>query len=329
MARARAGGAGGRLASAPQFEHGELPDLDLSNPYLLAYLRGGKPPSVQLVVVSLIDRGLILTERGMVAVRDDQVVLSVRSPLERAALIRLRQIQPTSVEALLHDPFLDASCEGLAEELRGRGLLAAPRLKGHRALVFLFSALVLSGVALLKVAIALSRGRHNVLFLVASAAIACILALRWANPRLTVLGERVLSDMRELFTGLHARAETIAAGGGTAELALLVGVFGIGALPHSVFPHKQELFRPPLRPIPRAHSVRVGRAGSAGRAVVAGRAVAGRAAVLLVAHRVAAEEGGRMRQLSVRDARDRVGLSWRSELAAAFGGTSKPSTWWR
>jgi uncharacterized protein (TIGR04222 family) len=227
-------------------EQGELPDLDLSNPYLLAYLRGGKAQLLQLVVVSLIDRGLMLTERGMVAVRDDQVALSVRSPLERAALIRLRQIQPTSVEALLQDSFLDASCEELAEELRGRGLLAAPRLTGHRALVYLVSVLVLSGVALLKIAIALSRGRYNVLFLVASAPIACILALRWANPRLTVLGERVLSDMRELFSGLRGRAQTIAPGGGTAELALLVGVFGIGALPDGVFPHKQALFPAPV-----------------------------------------------------------------------------------
>lgn len=226
-------------------EQGEIPELDLSNPYLLAYLRGGKEQVVQLVVVSLVDRGLILTERGMLAVRDDQVAHSVRSPLERSALIRLRQVQPASPDKLLRDPFLDASCEGLARELRERGLLASERLRGHRLLIYLLSVLILGGVALAKIVIAVGRGRHNIGFLILSAVIACALPRLWANPRLTVLGRRVISDMYELFGGLRARADTIAPGGGTAELALLVGVFGIAALPNQVFPHKALLFPAP------------------------------------------------------------------------------------
>lgn len=226
-------------------ERGDIPDLDLSNPYLLAYLRGGKQQVVELVVVSLVDRGLMLTERGMVAVRDDQVALSVRSPLEQSALTRLRQIQPKSVDGLVRDPFLDASCESLAAELRARGLLASRGLNGRRALVYLLSVLVLVGVALIKIAIAFERGRHNVAFLVVSVPIACLLVRHWANPRLTALGERVLADMRELFSGLRDRAQTIVPGGGTAELSLLVGVFGIGPLPFAIFPHKSLLFPVP------------------------------------------------------------------------------------
>jgi uncharacterized protein (TIGR04222 family) len=182
----------------------------------------------------------------MVSVRDDQVALSVRSLLERSALIRLRQIQPASPDKLLRDPFLDASCETLARELRERGLLAETRLKGHRRLIFLSSVLVLAFVASSKCAIALQRGRHNILFLVVSAIVACVLARVWANPRLTALGRRLLADMRELFSALRARAKTIAPGGGTAELALLVGVFGISVLPDQLFPHKALLFPAPV-----------------------------------------------------------------------------------
>lgn len=227
-------------------EQGPIPELDLSNPYLLAYLRGGKQEVVELVVVSLVDRGLILSERGTLAVRDDQVALSVRSPLERSALIRLRQVQPASPAKLVRDPFLDASCEALAHELRERGLLAEARLSGRRRLIYWLSVLVLGGVAVTKIVIALQRGRSNVFFLVGAAIIACLFARYWSNPRLTALGQRMLSDMRELFAGLRARADTIAPGGGTAELALLVGVFGVSVLPERVFPHKPLLFPAPV-----------------------------------------------------------------------------------
>jgi uncharacterized protein (TIGR04222 family) len=49
------------------------PRIDYSDPYLLAYLRGGGPEVIRVVTVSLIDRGLIQST-------DDQLVVINASP---------------------------------------------------------------------------------------------------------------------------------------------------------------------------------------------------------------------------------------------------------
>jgi uncharacterized protein (TIGR04222 family) len=40
-------------------ESGDPPKMDLSDPYLIAYLRGGENESVRVAVISLIDRGIL------------------------------------------------------------------------------------------------------------------------------------------------------------------------------------------------------------------------------------------------------------------------------
>src|SRR6476661_6771597 len=66
-------------------EEGRPVRIETSDPYLIAYLRGGKNEAVRVAAVSLVDRGLLKeegTDRLVAASKND----TVRRPIEKAIL---------------------------------------------------------------------------------------------------------------------------------------------------------------------------------------------------------------------------------------------------
>ena len=97
-------------------------------------------------------------------------------------------------------------------------------------------------VAAVKVAIGVARNRP-VSFLVLFAFGFSALTLFTIRGRRTVLGERVLGDLTMLFDALRERADELRPNIATGELALLMAVFGAGAVPIGAFPLVRA-FRP-------------------------------------------------------------------------------------
>ena len=102
---------------------------------------------------------------------------------------------------------------------------------------------LLTGVAGLKILIALQRGRANILFLVLLAMFFVFIAIRVHNPLRTRRGDALLADLRNLFSSLKARAAMLRPGGETADAALLMAIFGLDALPAASFPYAKR-FQP-------------------------------------------------------------------------------------
>jgi uncharacterized protein (TIGR04222 family) len=214
-------------------EGGAPPALPLSDPYQIAWLRGGTPEAARIAVLSLTDRGLL-------AVSGDNLVNSshaqpvVREPIESAILARCRPFG-TAATAVLGEPTVERACASYRARLERLQLMpdAAMRAQRHRA--FTIASAILFGIALAKIVIAFGRNRYNVGFLLILTAIA--LGLVWLlvhRPR-THLGNRMLKDLKRLFRALRQRAATIRAGAMTSDAMLLAAVFGISALPATGF----------------------------------------------------------------------------------------------
>src|SRR6516165_12471608 len=71
-------------------EGGALRALPLSDPYQIAWLRGGTPEAARVAVLSLIDRGLLAVS-GENLVNLSSAQSAVREPIERAILARCAQ----------------------------------------------------------------------------------------------------------------------------------------------------------------------------------------------------------------------------------------------
>jgi uncharacterized protein (TIGR04222 family) len=214
-------------------EGGAPPALPLSDPYQIAWLRGGTPEAARIAVLSLTDRGLL-------AVSGDNLVNSshaqpvVREPIESAILARCRPFG-TAATAVLGDPGVERACAPYRARLERLQLMPDAAMRAQRYRAFTIASAILFGIALAKIVIAFGRNRYNVGFLLILTAIALGLVWLLVRRRRTHLGNRMLKDLQRLFRALRQRAATIRAGAMTSDAMLLAAVFGISALPATGF----------------------------------------------------------------------------------------------
>jgi uncharacterized membrane protein YgcG len=114
-------------------------------------------------------------------------------------------------------------------------LLADAGVRARRAMEAGVALVVLVVVAGIKVAMGLARNRP-VSFLVILAIAFCVVTVVLIRGARTVRGDRILADLRTLFYALRQRANDLRPYTSTNELALLMAVFGLSAVPAMAFP---------------------------------------------------------------------------------------------
>ncbi len=234
-------------------EGGPAPVVSLDDPYLVAYLSGGRDQTAAVAAASLLDRGLLKLEGNVLkAGREDAEELA-RRPLEKELVKRFKE--GGVVSAIFEGGYLlDQACEKYAETLLQLGALPDEDVQRTRWQWFFLAVGLLGGVALIKVAVALGRGRTNILFLILLAAFACWVAYRLGFPFRTARGDALLADLKTLYASLRERASSILPGGASNEFAWLGAVFGMAALSTTLFPYTQELLGARARRLQAASS---------------------------------------------------------------------------
>jgi uncharacterized protein (TIGR04222 family) len=214
--------------------------VNLTDPYLIAYLRSGAAEAVNVAVISLIDRGFVHSSGDNLSMARDRSAAGVNHPLEKAIIGLLRE--PIKLNAVL--PGLKLSLDGYQAKLLKDGLIASPGLKAMRRYVWLLATLILLAVAGVKIGVAVSRGRTNIEFLVMLAGVAIFALSKISFPKHTSRGQQALDQCRHLFGGLRSSGKSWQPGSATADLVMLAAVFGAAAVPVAAFPHRNQLFAP-------------------------------------------------------------------------------------
>jgi len=222
-------------------EAADAPRIDYSDPYLLAYLRGGGPEVVRVVTVSLIDRGLLKASDDQLVAANQSAASIASRPIEKALLQHFRF--PAKTSSAFTSPAILSTCQAYRDTLQRFGLLPDESTQRARLWRFGVATIVLTCVAALKIFIALQRGRTNIFFLVLLAAFFVFIAMRVHNPLRTRRGDALLADLRNLFASLKDRAPMLRPGGESADATLLMAVFGLDALPAALFPYAKR-FQP-------------------------------------------------------------------------------------
>jgi len=214
-------------------EQGAPPALPLSDPYPIAWLRGGTPEAARIAV-------LALTDRGLLAIQGDDLVnfgparSFVREPLERAILALCAQ-SGTAATAVLDDPAVEQACAVYQAQLERLQLMPDPAMRARRNRWLAIATAILLGVAVIKIDIAIGRGKYNVEFVIILGLIALWVMWRLTRRRRTSLGNRMVKDLRRLFRALRQRAASIRSGAMTSDTVLLAAVFGLSVLPGTGF----------------------------------------------------------------------------------------------
>lgn len=221
-------------------ESSGAPKLDLSDPYLIAYLRGGDSETLRVAALSLVDRGLLVATGTQLKRADTANVDSVRRPIEKELMHKFARADEAS--AIFEDARLKATCKPYEETLKNAGLLPNDSIYNARMTRLLIACFVLAGVGIVKLLVAFARGRTNVGFLIVVMVVAIFFAIKLSFPRLTESGKAMLADLQNLYADLKNRALLLRTGGATIEPMLLAAVFGVGALEGADFAFTRVLF---------------------------------------------------------------------------------------
>lgn len=237
---------GGLWLALQSFEGGVPPRTPLSDPYLMAFLRGGSREALRTAILVLIDRQLLqVDDDGTLSVGEKNAGTRTANAFERRILDVLSTPAHAS-GAIKHDGLL-MTADGLyRKELARLGLVPDEGTRMRRLLLLTVALVALTAVAGVKVLIGLSRGRP-VEFLVLEALAFGAAAIFVTQKSRTVLGDRFLADLRELFRGLRDRALELRPHASTSDLALVTALFGASHLSRTSYPHAGML-------VPRADS---------------------------------------------------------------------------
>lgn len=221
-------------------EGGTPPQIDMSDPYMIAYLRGGANEAARVAVVSLIDRGLLVA-------RDDETLRAASAPsgrllpLEEAVLGTFGKSH--AIAEVFESASVTAACEAYERTLAHLALLPDATIRAARRRRHIVALVLLIGFAGAKIVVALSRGRTNILFLIVLT-LAFIVVMSRVMPRgaRTARGNALLKDLRRLFERLRERTTQFRPGTATTDVALVAAVFGVGVLPAERFTYVKRLF---------------------------------------------------------------------------------------
>ncbi|HEX2224661.1 MAG TPA: TIGR04222 domain-containing membrane protein [Thermoanaerobaculia bacterium] len=208
--------------------------------YPIAFLRGGEKEVADALLGRLVAAGRIALD-GMSLRRGHAPLDGPRLiSLEQAAMAALPDGTPAAGASPLLQKALGSSIAPIRDDLERNGLLVSDEqrkgLRPFTALAFL----AIPGLGLVKLAIALDRGRTNVGFLILLILLYAFLTWRVMKaPRQTPAGRKYLAWLQSSHKELVNRVAQNRRSEG--ELVLLMGIFGVAALP--TLPYMHDLRR--------------------------------------------------------------------------------------
>ena len=226
--------------------HAQLSLAD--DPYRIAFLRGGALEAVKIAAIVLVDRGLLRADGPLLETASADSLRFASHDIERDVLRLYLGRQGHSKELAAQAEMLP-SCRAYQETLTQQELLVGPPLLRRRARITWPAHYLLLTVAAVKAVIAISRQHYNLLFLALLLAIFLLMLRGLRTQAISWSAQRLLTDLRMLFGRLNQRASRLQAGSSSADMALLAAIFGLGALPLSVYAYVAELY-----PVPRHSS---------------------------------------------------------------------------
>jgi uncharacterized protein (TIGR04222 family) len=224
-------------------ENGGAAKLQASDPYAIAYLRGGAAETLRVATFSLVDRNLLRFDGIQVVVAGASLVGIVRDPVERWVMNHFAT--PKGAESLDDKAMTDRVDAHYGPKFERLQLLPDAAQQRFRLIGKLVVIVALVGLVAVRVAQTLAAGRSNLAFLAILFAIALWILWRKGHPRLTARGKMMMRDIKSLFTALHRRAAQLRPRDKKTDAVMLAAVYGAGLLPSAAFALEQRLWRQP------------------------------------------------------------------------------------
>lgn len=205
--------------------------------YGIALLRGGRKEAVRTLLGRLVTSGLVALEGGVL--RREPADETNLTSMERRALSALGAVHSVPEAEQRIAETLAPELNHLESDLGNQGVVPSPGQRQGLRLLLTLALLIIPGLGLAKLAVALSRGKTNIFFLLILLAVYTVAVVALLRPpRVTRAGRRYLAWLRESHQGLR---NMLADGrrNDPAEALLAAGIFGLAAVPAFSMIHDQ------------------------------------------------------------------------------------------
>jgi len=217
--------------------------VQVTDPYAIAFLRGGAAEAMRLASTGLIDRRLLaMDEEEKLKVSDRAAPKLVSDPLESAILEHFRT--KNDIKSMFTAAAVQEQCARIKAGLEERGLMPNGMAKVRNILICFAAIAILWFTALIKIDMALTR-HHPFGFLIILVIVFTIVMLVLMGYKRTVRGEHFVVDMKNLFEPLRKRSANLVARNSNTDALLMGAVFGVTALPEGPYPYVKKLFQKP------------------------------------------------------------------------------------
>ena len=203
----------------------------LTDPYQIAYLRGGPKEAVKVAAATLVHRRAAKVSGDTITYQKGQLA-STTHQLERAILencfagLTLGKLatgrSAEVAEKLFHQPLVNDHLI-LSGDERQRSVIVKIIIIG-----------TLLAFAMIKILVALQRGRHNIEFLMILAVVGVIVHAKfplWYTPA----GSVALKDLKTLFGRLKSQTKELVNPSQNRHFSFLIAVFGVSVLSSSEY----------------------------------------------------------------------------------------------
>ncbi len=209
----------------------QTPDGAVStDPQMIAYLRGGATEALRITAVTLLERGaLVLGPNDTFSTDPKHTLPRDASAIDRLVCEHFRTEEP-AVSLFKSESLALRVAAHLARPLEEAGLLPDDELRAARWGRLLTAVTVLGTLAVVKIALALSRGHSNVGFLIIEAAVFSLVACRLTIRHRTPAGDRALDYLKHTFEAVRDRTKPLEHPD-PLDVAVVAAVFGLAALP--------------------------------------------------------------------------------------------------
>ncbi|MCC6540314.1 MAG: TIGR04222 domain-containing membrane protein [Bryobacterales bacterium] len=215
--------------------------LAMTDPYLIAYLRGGRNEAIRVAVLGLIERGLLEVRNKIELVAQAPGRIAPGTDLLEAEVLRFFAIRKQAPDAFKQNSAAwESVLSARREALEKAGLVPGAEVRRVRWQLAMAGGGVLLGVSALKIALALSQGRSNIWFLVGLSAAAAIAAITVVFlGRRTPQGDTALEDVQSIFAGVKQRVHLRPS---LDDLIMVAAVYGAMALPATSMAYMTDLY---------------------------------------------------------------------------------------
>lgn len=213
--------------------------VQLTDPYEIAFLRGGANEVLRLAATGLIDRGILQVDETKLSIADEGRGRVLRNPIERAVLDHFRSEK--ELRSLFSDGALKEPAALYPAHLSELGLINGTGERLQQWLMCLTAIAVLWLTAIVKIRMGIAR-HHPFSYLVMLSIAFTVGCFVVGFRRRTQRGERFLADMRTLFEPLRQRSGSFIPRSNNDEVLLMAAVFGVTSLPNSTYPYAHKLF---------------------------------------------------------------------------------------